>query len=193
MESTVQIISPPQWDPKVFTVDCELSKPIFERPCGWVGARSSAQLDAAIAQADRNGGGVVFLPRGQYYIDGPIVVPAGVVIKGEGTQLVSLFFREDNPATAPKPGYVYAQPNVTRWAVEDLTIYITHFYFSVIFVHPQCQNWGASAPCRCFQLRSLLRSFLVCPLSQPGCRADEPGCCCARPSAVSEMRCVKSG
>ena len=103
MESTVQIISPPQWDPKVFTVDCELSKPIFERPCGWVGARSSAQLDAAIAQADRNGGGVVFLPRGQYYIDGPIVVPAGVVIKGEGTQLVSLFFREDNPATAPKP------------------------------------------------------------------------------------------
>jgi len=52
------------------------------------------------------------------------------------SQLVSLFFREDNPGTAPKPGYAYAKTNVTAWAVEDLTIYITHFYFSVIYVHP---------------------------------------------------------
>ena len=57
-------------------------------------------------------------------------------LPGTLSQLVSLFFREDNPGTAPKPGYAYAKTNVTAWAVEDLTIYITHFYFSVIYVHP---------------------------------------------------------
>ena len=88
--SVVQIMPPPHWDQSIFTVDCEWTKPIFERPCGWVGARASEQLDAAIALANANGGGVVYLPRGQYYVDGPIVVPEGVVIKGEGTQVLGL-------------------------------------------------------------------------------------------------------
>ena len=40
----ITIVAPRVWKSDVFTVDCEWSKPIFERPCGWVGARSSVQV-----------------------------------------------------------------------------------------------------------------------------------------------------
>ena len=135
----VTLVPPPVWKPDVFTVDCKTNLPVFERPCGWVGARSRKELDAALDAARANGGGVVLLPRGQYYIDGPIVVPDGVRLRGEEASLVSVYFREDNMDTAPQPGYVYSDGN--RWAVEDLTLYISHFYHSVIFVGPECTSF----------------------------------------------------
>ena len=49
--SQVTIEAPRVWKSDVFTVDCEWSKPIFERPCGWVGARSSTQVDDALCVA----------------------------------------------------------------------------------------------------------------------------------------------
>eukprot|EP01052_Picozoa_sp_SAG31_P038903 SAG31_NODE_5288_length_2630_cov_2.811537_3_plen_223_part_00 len=103
--TTVTVETPPAWPTQIFEVDCDASQlDIFKKPCGWVGARSSKQVDAALAKAKAAGGGIVYFPRGQYYIDGPIVVPDNVVLRGEGTQLVSIFMREDNPDTAPKPG-----------------------------------------------------------------------------------------
>ena len=38
---------------------------------------SDTAINAALAAARANGGGTVLLSRGQYYIDGPIVVPNG--------------------------------------------------------------------------------------------------------------------
>ena len=32
-----------------------------------------------IATLQANGGGVVYLPRGQYYVDGPLIIPDGVI------------------------------------------------------------------------------------------------------------------
>lgn len=49
--SHVTIETPRVWKNDVFTVDCEWNKPIFERPCGWVGARSSKQVDDALCVA----------------------------------------------------------------------------------------------------------------------------------------------
>ena len=43
-----------------------------------------------MAKARAAGGGIVYFPRGQYYIDGPIVVPDNVELKGEGEGLVSI-------------------------------------------------------------------------------------------------------
>ena len=137
----VTVEAPRVWKDDVFTVDCEWTKPIFERPCGWVGARSSVQVDAALAKAKANGGGVVMLPRGQYYVDGPLIVPEGTRLVGEGEQLVSIFFREDNPDTAPKPGYIHANNSAAAWAVEDLSVYVTHYYYSVFYVEPTCKDW----------------------------------------------------
>ena len=68
----------------------------------------------------------MFLPRGQYYVDGPLVVGDGVVVRGEAEQLVSIYFREDNPDTSPRPGYIYANASAEAWGVTDLTVYITH-------------------------------------------------------------------
>ena len=49
--SKITIVEAHVWKPEIFTVDCELSKPLFQRPCGWVGARSSTQVDDALAKA----------------------------------------------------------------------------------------------------------------------------------------------
>ena len=137
----VTVVAPPAWPSKVFTVDCEWDKDVFERPCGWVGARSSEQVNLAIAAAEAAGGGVVYLPRGQYYVDGPIVVPNGTVLRGEAQDQVAIYFREDNPDTTPKPGYIYAAPNATAWGVEDLSVYVSHHYWSVVYVHPACKSF----------------------------------------------------
>jgi hypothetical protein len=146
-DRAVTIAAPFAWKETVFTVDCEGATPedLFSRPCGWVGARSSTQLDAALAKAKANGGGIVYLPRGQYYVDGPLVIPHGTRLRGEGAELVSIVFREDDICCSPKPGYIYANRSDSAgegegggvaWAVEDLSIYITHHYNSVFYVHP---------------------------------------------------------
>ena len=134
--STVTISKARVWPTKVFTVDCEWHKPIFERPCGWVGARDTGQLDAALAQAKAAGGGIVYLPRGQYYIDGPIIVPPNTRLRGAGQDLVAIYFREQQPWEAPVPGYIHANNSASAWAVEDLAIYVSSFYHSVVHVGP---------------------------------------------------------
>ena len=134
--TTVTISKARVWPTKVFTVDCDWHKPIFERPCGWVGARDTGQLDAALAQAKAAGGGIVYLPRGQYYVDGPVIVPPNTRLQGAGQDLVAMYFREQQPWDAPMPGYIHENNSASAWAVEDLSIYISSFYHSVVHVGP---------------------------------------------------------
>lgn len=138
----VTIKAPLVWKSDVFQVDCDWEEPdLFKRPCGWVGARSSTQVDAALEKARANGGGVVYLPRGQYYVDGPLIIPEGTRLRGEGQHLVSIVFREDSLASGPRPGYIHANNSASAWAVEDLTVIITHYYRSVFYVHPTSTAW----------------------------------------------------
>jgi len=69
---------------------------------------SMADIATTMVKAQQNGGGTVFFRRGQYWLSGPLVVPPGVRVEGEGQSLVSLYFREDTRETAPKPSYVYS-------------------------------------------------------------------------------------
>ena len=140
--TTVTISKARVWSTKVFTVDCEWHKPIFERPCGWVGARDTGQLDAALAQAKAAGGGIVYLPRGQYYIDGPIIVPPNTRLRGAGQDLVAIYFREQQPSEAPMPGYIHANNSAAAWAVEDLAVYVSSFYHSVVYVGPSAVDFS---------------------------------------------------
>ena len=39
VQTTLTVAPPRVWKTDVFTVDCDWEKPIFDRPCGWVGAR----------------------------------------------------------------------------------------------------------------------------------------------------------
>jgi hypothetical protein len=59
-----------------------------------VGRNATAAVLGALAEARASGGGTVFFPRGQYFIDTPIIVPDNTVIKGEGQALVSIYFAE---------------------------------------------------------------------------------------------------
>eukprot|EP01043_Picozoa_sp_COSAG02_P002113 COSAG02_NODE_48_length_45421_cov_103.222100_6_plen_689_part_00 len=65
-------------------------------------------VQAAFAKARANGGGEVHFPRGQYWLSGAVVVPPGVRLTGEGTQLVSLYFKEASLLEAPKPAYFFS-------------------------------------------------------------------------------------
>ena len=159
--SGVAVRAPAPWDETIFQVDCDWDKPIFDRPCGWVGARSTAQLNKALAAAKAHGGGVVLLPRGQYYVDGPVVVPAGVRLRGAGRELVSLYFREaPKPGDAPTPGYVYSDGGPGhRWAVEDLSLYVTGYYHAVVYVAPTCDGFTLQ--------RTRVRAAAYAMLEQP--------------------------
>lgn len=64
--SLVHVTPPRKWSDATFTVECGWSLPLEQRSCGWAGARSSAAIDRALEAARAAGGGVVYLPRGQY-------------------------------------------------------------------------------------------------------------------------------
>ena len=101
--SLVHVTPPRKWSDATFTVDCGWSLPLEQRSCGWAGARSSAAIDRALEAARAAGGGVVYLPRGQYFVDGPLIVPEGTRLRGEGAALVAVYFRERTGCT-PRPG-----------------------------------------------------------------------------------------
>lgn len=73
-------------------------------------------LDAAAAA----GGGTVFFPRGRYLLSDGIVIPPGVRLKGERTDLVNLVW-PDLPA--PPAALISGRSD---FAIEDLTIYASN-------------------------------------------------------------------
>ena len=66
--SALNVSSPVQWDNRVFTVNA--TQP-------GVGRDATKAVSTALAKANANGGGVVFFPRGQYFIKGPLIVDPG--------------------------------------------------------------------------------------------------------------------
>ena len=47
------------------------------------GRSATAAVHTALAQAAVAGGGVVYLPRGQYFVDGAIILPPDTILRGE--------------------------------------------------------------------------------------------------------------
>ena len=99
-----------------------------------VGRDASEAVAQAIAAATQNGGGVVFFPRGQYFIKQALVVSPGTVLRGEGRELVSIYFHEANATTAP-PAYV-TSTTAGSWGAEDLTFYVTAFANDIVRFQP---------------------------------------------------------
>jgi hypothetical protein len=62
------------------------------------GPRPGEALVGALQKAAENGGGIVFLPRGRYPVKDRLVIPPRTVLRGEGMELVSLYWPDlDNP------------------------------------------------------------------------------------------------
>ena len=77
-------------------------------------------LLAALKKAEANGGGVVYLPRGRYPVDGRLVIPNNTVLKGESMGLVSLYW----PDFAKPPTELLTGVN---FGLESLSLYCQNF------------------------------------------------------------------
>jgi len=104
--STINVTKPKQWPSKVFTV--------ASRQPG-IGRNATAGVLAALRAARANGGGVVLFPRGQYFIDVPLIVPDKTVIRGAGKDLVAIYFKEATcPCDLVEMARLYSE-NQTKW------------------------------------------------------------------------------
>lgn len=83
-------------------------------------ANNTRAIAAAIAAAHSNGGGIVYLPRGRYLLSETLVIPPGVKIKGERTDLVNLVW----PDFPTPPNTLIA--GTARFSIEDVTIYASN-------------------------------------------------------------------
>lgn len=80
---------------------------------------STAAISAALARAAEAGGGVLYFPRGCYQLTAGLTVPRFTILRGEGRELVSLFWPDlDDPPEALIQG-------TNSFALEDLTLYAT--------------------------------------------------------------------
>jgi hypothetical protein len=96
-------------------------RPTFNvRDYGAIGdgvVNSAFAIRAAVDAAQQSGGGTVYLPRGRYLMTGTLLLPPGVSLKGERTDVVNLVWQDaENP---PEPLIAGA----TNFSIEDLTIY----------------------------------------------------------------------
>lgn len=78
---------------------------------------SAWAVKAAVAAAEKSGGGTVYFPRGRYLMSGSLELPAGVSLKGEREDLVNLVWSDTGqPVEALIAGS-------SHFSIEDLTIY----------------------------------------------------------------------
>ena len=74
----------------------------------------------ALKRAEANGGGVVYFPRGRYYVAGTLEVPEHTVLRGESAELVCLFWPDtDEPYTLVQGSH--------HFGLEDLTLYCSNY------------------------------------------------------------------
>ena len=76
---TLTVRAPLAWKPEVFNVKD-------------FGPKPAEALLSALEKARANGGGVVYLPRGRYPVKETITVPPNTILRGESTELVSLYW-----------------------------------------------------------------------------------------------------
>lgn len=108
----------------------------------------SAAVQAAIKAAGANGGGTVFFGPGRWYVDGPLLLPQGVLLKGARMDLTAIYFSEStsetNPGNHTAPASLITtdrpactkncigQPDAPRFGIEDMAIYVLSYYQNVI-------------------------------------------------------------
>ena len=103
------------------------------------GRDATAAVAAAVAAASAHLAGgaeraLVHFPRGQYFVQGPILVAPGTVLRGERRDLVSIYFAEDNATSAPAAYVSSTRPGA--WGLEGVTLYVTAFANSIVRFTP---------------------------------------------------------
>ena len=110
---TVTIVKRTPWPETVFNV-----KDFGAKADGT--SDDTAALQAALTAVEKNGGGVVYLPRGRYQVNGTLSLPPMTVLRGEKREWVCVFWKdtEDPPLALVKGSHSFG--------IEDLTIQATN-------------------------------------------------------------------
>lgn len=82
-------------------------------------------INAALTEAERQGGGIVYLPRGRYRLDQTLEIPRFTVLKGESTELVSVFW----PDTEEPYDLIQG---TDHFGLEDLTLYASNYRHGIV-------------------------------------------------------------
>eukprot|EP01121_Diplochlamys_sp_Union-15-3_P013403 TRINITY_DN4154_c0_g1_i1.p1 TRINITY_DN4154_c0_g1~~TRINITY_DN4154_c0_g1_i1.p1 ORF type:complete len:718 (+),score=128.94 TRINITY_DN4154_c0_g1_i1:51-2204(+) len=86
-------------------------------------------LQNALAKVEANGGGIVYFPRGRYEMPvKTITLPPYTTLKGEGQELVNLFWPDMQKDMAPAT----LISGASAFAIEDLSIYVQLFFNNII-------------------------------------------------------------
>jgi hypothetical protein len=108
------------------------------------GPDRTAAVQAALKQAERNGGGIVYFPPGRYRINSPLRVPPRTLLKGEHQDRAWLYFHYDMPDSAKgspfDDGELKTQEPLisgTDFALEDLSIYFPLMFQQGLRVEPE--------------------------------------------------------
>ena len=76
---------------------------------------------AALAAAEKNGGGVVFFPRGRYLVSAMLRVPRFTILRGEKRELVNLLWPD-----FPHPPEALVR-GTNSFGIEDMTLYCANY------------------------------------------------------------------
>jgi hypothetical protein len=79
----------------------------------------SEAINTALEQAARNGGGVVYFPRGLYKVTSTLNIPPMTVLRGQRQDLVDLFWPDKTPAL---PAIIRG---TRSFGIEDLALHLT--------------------------------------------------------------------
>jgi len=111
----VQVKKPLAWPSKVFDVKKDFGAK------GDDVTDDTAAIEAALAAARQNGGGVVYLPWGIYRLSRTIVIPPRTAVRGEQRDATVLMWPVDEPKSLDEftPAAIFAQ---APYALEDLSV-----------------------------------------------------------------------
>jgi len=96
------------------------------------GLDDTLALQAALAQAATNGGGIVYLPRGRFQCSGTLVIPPHTLLRGESRELTALYWPD---CEEPPENLIEA---TTAFGIEDLFIHSGKYRNGIV-----CKNESA--------------------------------------------------
>ena len=96
------------------------------------GLDDTLALQAALAQAATNGGGVVFLPRGRFQCTGTLQIPPRTLLRGESRETTSLYWPD---CEEPPENLI---EGTTAFGIEDLFIHAGKYRNGIV-----CKNASA--------------------------------------------------
>ncbi len=115
---TARVAAKPRWPDRVFNV----------RDFGADGQGSLADAvaaQAAVAAAEKAGGGVVYFPRGRYRIESTLRVPRYVVLRGERMEWTALCWSDTNEPFTLVEGQ-------DHFGLENLTLYASNYTHGIV-------------------------------------------------------------